>query len=229
MSKPWKVPADLFCGKTVAVLASGPSMSSRVAFTACFRYASVAVNNTWELCPRGALDLIVARDLAWWKAFKNPAQIMKSTSVHVGTVACALPIATLRETGEEGFDPDPGNVRTGGNSGHTGVYIAAAGNPDKIILLGFDMRPSESGALHWHKDHAHPMGNPTADSFALWRSRLERFAALLLKERGIPVVCGTPSALQLPYEPLIKDQTKADDAQIEGDTSTFPFAPAIDD
>lgn len=58
-----------------------------------------------------------------------------------------------------------GVIATGGNSGFQAVNLAAVHPhlppPDRIILLGYDMKVSDDGRRHWFGDHPGAMNRPS--------------------------------------------------------------------
>jgi hypothetical protein len=184
----------MWAGETVAILASGESMSPAVAqMVRIYGCRTIAVNNTWKLAPWA--DILYAADAAWWNhyhgmTFKGLKVALERT--RFDDVLC------LRNTGRTGFDPDPACVRTGGNSGYQSIHVAAHAGAARILLCGFDMRGS-----HWHGKHVHGLRDHGEGIFAEWLERMETLKAPLA-ERGIEVVNCTPgSALKVwPNLPL---------------------------
>lgn len=170
----WVIP-PMFAGRTVAVLASGPSMSQAVA-DRVRHLPRIAINSTYRLAPDA--DVIYASDSMWW--LQHPDALgcpgIKATVEAVRDVAPNVPdvVRVLRNTGREGYDPHPGCVRTLLNSGGVGVQIAAHGKAARILLLGFDMRGG-----HWHGQHERPLGNPGAALFARWIALMRTLAKAL--------------------------------------------------
>src|SRR5580765_1895454 len=111
----WKV-EPVWAGEPCAILASGPSMSQQVA-DAVRRLRTVVVNNTFRLAPWA--DILYAADSRWWHAAVNKDLVTfqgKRVSVHaIGEELPGNDVALLRWTGKEGFDAEPGCVRTGYN------------------------------------------------------------------------------------------------------------------
>lgn len=200
----WTIP-PMFAGLTVAILASGPSMSAEVA--ARMRHLPrIAVNTTFRLAPDA--DVIYAGDARWWHAHPEALRcpgIKASIEVAAGR-ADPLPegVRILRNTGREGFDRD-GGLRTYGNSGAVAIQIAAHAGAARVLLLGFDMRGG-----HWHEPH--PLVNPVPGDFERWRAGLARLGRSL--PRGVDVINCTPgSALQcfptMSIEDALSDQEVA--------------------
>ena len=181
----WAVP-PMFAGQTVAVLASGPSMSLDVA-RSVRHLPRIAVNTTYRLA-RDA-DVIYASDARWWHANADALQCpgIKATIEVRPRCADPLPagVRVLRNTGRDGFDPDPSAARTYGNSGAVAIQIAAHARAARVLLLGFDMHGD-----HWHAPHDDL--NPTRPDFARWRAGMARLARLL--PRGVDVINCTPGS-----------------------------------
>ena len=183
----WIIP-PLFAGQTVAVLASGQSMSQAVA-DRVRHLPRIAINTTYRLAPDA--DVIYASDSMWWLRHPDALECpgIKTTVEAVRGIAPNVPAAVkvLHNTGREGYDPNPGCVRTLLNSGGVGIQIAAHAKAARILLLGFDMRGG-----HWHGQHERPLGNPGVALFGRWIALMRTLA------RAIPVEvlnCTPDSAL----------------------------------
>jgi len=192
----WAVPARLWAGQTVAVLASGPSMTPLVA-AAVRNIPTIVINDTFRLAPWAAL--LYAADAAWWQA--NPdALAFAGLKVTVDSVPG---VEALRNTGSTGFDPDPQCIRTGSNSGYQGVHIAAQAGATRILLCGFDMT-AKRGA-HWFGAHRPDLKNTDPETYERF---IRRFATLkdALDARGVEVINCTPgSALKcFPFGDLVE-------------------------
>ena len=122
----WRIP-PMFAGQTVAVLASGESMSQAVA-DSVRHLPRIAINTTYRLA-RDA-DVIYASDSMWW--LEHPDALtcpgIKATIQPVRGIYPNVPndVRVLANTGREGFDPH-GGVRTLNNSGGVGLQIAVHG------------------------------------------------------------------------------------------------------
>lgn len=160
----WTVPR-VWEGKTVAVLASGPSMGKSIVDDIfASGVPTIVVNNTYLLAPWA--DMLYAADAAWWHAHPDAADF-QGMRVTVQDVDCAV---KLRCSGPAGFDPHPGAVRHGGHSGHQAVHIAMHAGARRILLCGFDMH-----GTHWHGTHEEPLRNTAAGTYGRW---IEQFAEL---------------------------------------------------
>lgn len=109
----------------------------------------------------------------------------------------------LRHDNEErtGLSLSPGRLNTGGNSGYQAVNLAVLLGAARIILLGYDMKPSATGALHCHPDH--PDRNPHAAQLALWAGRFRSMLPDLGRMKVEVVNCSRETAIDcFPQAPL---------------------------
>lgn len=99
-------------------------------------------------------------------------------------------IRFLKNTGTQGFDPTPGHVRTGGNSGYQAIHLAIQLGVSKIILVGYDMRgaPQE----HWFGKHP----DPIACMAMTQANRIRCFAELkpVLDQHGVTILNSSPGS-----------------------------------
>lgn len=146
----------------------------------------IAINDA--IYPCWYADILWACDARWWKfhgtfpAFQGRRlSIEDSGFPEVERVKCS---------GENGFDPVPGSIRSGGNGGYQSLHYAAHLGIKKAILVGFDM-----GGGHWFGPHPRVVRKtePT------WARLIEKFDGLAgeLRKRKITVVNAAPrSALK---------------------------------
>lgn len=179
MSRPWEVPR-LWPGQTVAILAGGASLTA-AQVEAVRAIPCVVVNNSHQLAPWA--PLLYAADACWWRHHAQTALKFEGIKVSGQEVEFSQ-VHTLKDTGTEGFDPDPSCIRNGGNSGYAAIHVAIHAGASRILLLGFDMR-----GAHWHGDHPAPLANPGPAEFSRWAGR---FAAL--NGRGAEIINCTPGS-----------------------------------
>lgn len=173
-------------GETVAILASGPSLTLEdVAY--CFGKARViAIKDSVRLAPWADCFYCCGGEIiaTWWKhhgkalTFERQRYTLDPTASDYATV--------LRNTGVTGLETDPTGLRTGRNSGYQAVNLAAHLGAKKVVLLGYDMQPSETGKLRWFGNHPYP-SNLGPVQFAAFRDCFETIAQPL-KDLGIEVV-----------------------------------------
>lgn len=132
MTTPWKIEPD-WVGQTVAVLASGPSLTPEVV-AALAKHRCIAVNYSFTMAP--AADMLVALDLnlQFWDAAAGFA------GLRVCGVASDEVVALYAGPRYEIIEMTPGNRIETRNSGLAAIRIAAEMGAARIILAGFDPR-----------------------------------------------------------------------------------------
>lgn len=178
----WSVPR-LWAGRTVAVLASGPSLKQSDADQ--IRAAGVptiVVNSTFRLAPWA--DMLYAADKEWWEHKDNrDAHAFAGLKVSVASAGLAgVPgVLYLRDSGYTGFDPATTCLRTGRNSGYQALHIAMHTGARRILLCGFDM--TNRAGSHWHGNHPRGLRDTHEDQFYGWRQNFETLLpALALRQ-----------------------------------------------
>lgn len=143
----------------------------------------LVVNNTWERALWA--DALYACDGAWWRRYEaaTAGQFTGQRWTQDKGAADKYGLRWIRSKAGYRLILDADAIGQGGNSGFQALNLALHFGARKIILTGFDMQPT-AGALHWHGDHKRGDGlhNPTAQTFAGWRSAFENAAAQLADE-----------------------------------------------
>jgi hypothetical protein len=184
-------------GETVAVIASGPSLTREQVEQVRGRCRVIAVNNTaidtevngvWQPAMAPWADVLYAADAKWWHCYKDRALAFPGPKY---TVA-ALPfpeVLRLQKSHLGPFDERPTHL-CGGNSGHHALHLAVHFGAARILLLGFDMRNGLRGERHYHGNH--PPRLHARPAFATWINQFRKLAPELAK-RHIEVVNCSPS------------------------------------
>lgn len=189
----WSVPR-CFEGGTVAVLASGPSMSQAVANAVhAAGIPAIAVNTTFRLAPWAWM--LYAADTPWWMHKDHAdAQAFAGLKVSIEQVANDKNpppgVAQLRNAGRMGYSDDPAVLHTLGNGGAQALQIAIKAGAACVLLCGFDM-----AGEHWHGPHPEGLKGNTRGSFERWVAMFNE-AAPLLKRRADIVNCTPESGLK---------------------------------
>lgn len=186
----WTVP-PMWAGKTVAILATGPSLTPQQATQVRAakslhpdRLAAVAVSDAFRLAPWA--DLLYSADSAWWNVHAQEALKFQGQKVSVA-VGLGRHVFRLEQGLPMGFDERPDTLATGGNSGYQAVHLAIHARAARVLLLGFDMTGARGA--HFFGSHPAPLRNTIEDSYAKWR---ERFKAL--SGRGTEILNCTPGS-----------------------------------
>lgn len=186
----------LFPGRTIACLATGPSLT-RADVQACRgRLPVIAVNDAVRWAPWA--DVLYACDAKWWD--KHP-ETTAFAGLKVGQqfVTGREDVHFLKNTGDADLETEPTGVRTGKNSGYQAINVAVHLGARRILLLGYDMQMSPTGQRNFVA-----VPRPAPDpQFALW---IAYFATLVapLRALGIEVLnCSRQTALRcFPRVPL---------------------------
>jgi hypothetical protein len=169
--------------------------------------AAIAINTTFRLAPWA--DVLYAADIEWWGHLDHHKDAMAFAGLKVSCQP-VYGVNILRNTGVLGFDPDPGAVRTGGNSGYQAIHIAMHAQASRILLCGFNMR-SYDGADHWHPEHPKGLRRTVPELYQRWCERFEALAASAT-ERNIDIVNVTPdSALEVFRKSTLEEELAKSD------------------
>lgn len=173
-------------GRTVAILASGPSMSQYAADKVhAAGLPAIAINTTFRLAPWA--DILYGADAAWWHHTPGALEFA-GLKVSCEEVRGALTMPRAKEI--VGYTDDPNCVHTFGHSGAQAIQIAAKAGARCILVLGMDMDGS-----HWHGDHPAPLRKTHTDQFQIWCDRMQTLAREL-DTRGVEVInCSQVSRL----------------------------------
>lgn len=190
--KDWIPPADLFAGRTVAILAGGPSLTPAAVETVRARgWAAIAINNAYTLAPWA--DALYAADGTWWTKYYEQARHFAGLKIH-----------SQRWSKFEDVHFLPPKVMSGGNSAIHAAVLARGCGATRLVLLGVDLRDDE--LTHWHGLHPSTktlsMCNPTPQVFRVYRAKWIELSKGLLK--GFDVInCNPRSAVTVfPMLPL---------------------------
>lgn len=143
---------------TFVCLASGPSLS-REDVERCRESPTtvICVNDTYRWAPWA--DYLYAADAGWWDW--HIKQVRETFCGQLYTI----PNAAVDRYGlnwiQDAVDADgvspPGlgreQIHHGSNSGYQAVNLAYILGADRILLLGYDMKPAPDGTTHFFGDH----------------------------------------------------------------------------
>lgn len=209
----WSVPR-LWPGETVALIASGPSLTEDQVLMLRGRVPVIVVNDSYLMAPWADIHYFAdAKWYEWHRNYESPAQHLfgreRALALFHGFQGARVTIenhqAKIRahEPGvkvvrndnhapdcpkpPEGLCLKPDGVRTGSNSGYQALNLAVHTGAKRLLLLGYDMRESD-GRTHWFGDH--PRKTSSAEQFVpAFRTLVEP-----LRKLGIEVVNCTPGS-----------------------------------
>lgn len=179
-------------GRTVVIVGGGPSVTTAQVRAiglarAADRIRVIAINDA--VYPCWFADIVWGCDARWWRYHGTLPGFSGIKLALTDTGGLPPGVMLMKNTGEEGFDPDPWSVRTGRNGGYQALHVAVHMGATTVLLVGYDMQ-----GQHWfgrHPAEVHPhAGNPAMHRRIYFFARL----APLLKERGVRVVNVTPGS-----------------------------------
>ena len=179
-------PGAVWAGETAVVVAGGPSVSMKQIRTIGMARANdrcrvISVNDA--VYPCWFADVAFASDAKWWD-HHGGVPSFKGQKVSRNCLG-RYDVDYLRETGADGFDPEPGTVRHGSNSGHQAVHLAAQLGASRIIIVGMDFTDKDFARDHWFGGHD---GRMDMGSVAeTWRKHF-RGLTDALEGRGVAVL-----------------------------------------
>lgn len=179
----------LWPGATIVCIACGPSLvAGDVELVRAARDAGrarvIAINAAVRLAPwadvrfaHHAIDWCRPEDAATLAAFQGLRYAVEPAAAEYGATV-------LRMTGGEGLEvTEPGAIRHGNNSGFQAINLAVLLGARRIVLLGYDLKRSAAGALHFYPCK----GTTDRSEFALWLGRYETLPPALAAV-GVAVV-----------------------------------------
>lgn len=178
--------------KTAICIASGPSLTADDVNYCKGKGRVYVINNTFKLAPWA--DVLYACDGRWWDAYHE--YVEQSFAGEKWTIddaaAVKYDLNTVGVLNEEVWSNHPKAITLGGNSGHQALNLACIQGADRVILLGYDMKPRKDGIRHWHGDHIQSLLQTNPIEYVNWCNNLREAS----KEIKIPVInCTRDTAL----------------------------------
>lgn len=162
-------------GKTVACIASGPSLTLEDCnLIESAKIPTIAVNNSWERALFASI--IYAGDCAWWTA-------------HINEIDIAAERWSCSRSAADKFKVFHHSRYGAYNSGLAAIELAIEFGAAKIILLGYDC--TTKYGTHWHGPHA-KTSNPNATKCEAWKKQFAR----LSKSRTTIINCSRATMLE---------------------------------
>jgi hypothetical protein len=186
-------------GETIAIIASGPSAKKAGVEQLQGKARVIAINESWQLVPWA--DMLYGCDGNWWTLHDGVPKF-KGMKISQDHNACVLykdikEIKIVDRKCDELLMDVPGHVGAGGNSGFQSLNLAAQFLPNRILLVGYDMRVDFGE--HWHSRYQMPLSNPHPnDNLPRWRRAIDA-AYDRLGQFGIECINCSPVSLLKAY------------------------------
>lgn len=178
-----------FTGRRVVLIAGGTSVTASVVREIALARLSlgseirvVAINDAVFLA--WWADWLHFSDLKWWNWHGQRISGFSGLKTTIDPLVPAVAAYRFENSGKFGFDENPANCRTGGNSAYQAMHICCHARVSEIVLVGVDMDLRS----HWFGDH------PDTITSNRIQAMLPAFETLkpALKERGIKVYNASP-------------------------------------
>lgn len=173
-------------GETVAIFASGPSMNRDDAEYCRGKARTIAINTTFQLALWA--DVLYGCDLEWWNSVSGAPDFTGEKWTVNRKAADKWKLNFIQGRGGNGLSLEDGMIHHGSNSGFQAMNLAVLWGAKKIVMLGFDMKPSADGLRHWHGEH--PQGVRRRSDYQVFAKFFE-LAAPQFKEIGVKVINAT--------------------------------------
>jgi hypothetical protein len=157
-----KVTSDVWSGRKVAVIATGPSLLFEdVARLAEAGHILVGVNSAWKIWRN--LDALYAGDYRYWKAYAGEIDRLKIKAKRFSRSSRAEKMYGAKYT-KSALGDDY-------NSGELAVELAIRRGADRVVMTGFDA--SVKHGIHCHGEHT-KTPNPNPERCRRWRKQFAR-------------------------------------------------------
>ncbi len=148
--KLWSVTPGSWKGETCFIIGGGPSLPVDLVPYLGSQGRVIAVNNAYKLAPLA--DITYSADYDWFlwhrrnlHSYIGPLLLMRADLPPL--TGCKRVVRRIMHIGGPRLSRDPARI-AGWCSGSNALNIAYLAGAERIILLGFDMRPG-----HWHDEH----------------------------------------------------------------------------
>jgi len=183
------------------IIASGPSLTKEQVNYCYGKAIVIAINDNYQLAPWA--DYLYACDPHWWEWHKDSPTLLSfkgkkytqdknwSDSPSYQGIKEKHQITTIESRGGAGLSTDKNYVYQGGNSGYQAINLAYHLGAKKIILIGYDQKPSNDGRYHWFGHHP----SEVKSNYHSWSQGYQSIANQL-PELGIEIInCTIDTAL----------------------------------
>jgi hypothetical protein len=162
----------------------------------------MVINESFLLCPWA--DYLYAADHRWWdyyaeevvKKFQGESYTVSERAIEHPPYPKYLKWENKEDSGG-GLCPEKGKVYAGGHGGHQAASLAYQLGYDRIVLLGFDMKPG-----YWFGDSIRPAHLRVEQSYPHFANTMKTLHDELLEHGVILYNCTPGSLMDIPYTDL---------------------------
>lgn len=177
--------------KTAIIFASGSSLTQEDVDFCRGKGFTIAINDCYKLAPWS--DVLYACDYQWWDFHRDALNFAGEKWTIIDKAAEDFKLNHIDYDPDLVFSFDNKIIASGNNSGFQALNLAVILGYTRVILLGYDMKLSDSGKRHWFGEH--PQKLQMNSNYKLWITKFNA-ANKLLVSNGIEVInCSRDSAL----------------------------------
>jgi len=145
------VSKNIWLNDTVFIIGGGPSLAGVDLQRLQGKGVLLAVNEAYNKIPY--CNALFTCDRLWFrhnvKTFDSRPDVLKFVALPKDMVIPEFSGTLLERSREDGLSYDPSSIRINGNSGFGALNLAVLAGAKRIVLLGFDLKPTAS-VTHWH-------------------------------------------------------------------------------
>lgn len=176
--------------KTIAIVASGPSLTLGDVQYAAKRADLLVINDNYRLAPNARW--LYACDGDWWDY--HIAEVRDVFKGELWTqdagAAARHGLNLIPSAKRDGLSTDPTVIHQGHNSGYQAINLAYHFGATRCVLLGFNGAPV-NGKRHWFGDHPPALMQTSEAGFADMRASFQTIP-LQLESLGLEILNCTP-------------------------------------
>jgi hypothetical protein len=171
--------------KTVAIIASGPSLTKDDCdLIKSYKWPTIVINDSYRIAPFA--DVLYACDGSWWDV--HYPRVKEDYSGELWTqdknIANKYNINYVKSANKAGLGVD-NIIHQGANSGYQCINLAYLWGAKRIVVIGLDCSADPSGKTHWFG--LHQVGLSNSHPFSRWISSFNVLATDL-KKHNIEVI-----------------------------------------
>ena len=187
---------------TAFIIACGPSLANVPVEKIRGKGRVIAINDSFIKAPWADV-LYFCDKRTFWDEYESQIKAIFRGKYIVTLDNKIEGVKSLKNTGPNGLETDPGGLRTGSNSGYQAINLAYHFGATRIVLIGYDMS-CRGHSIHWRERRR--LQTVHGYTQTIDNHMLPNFPTLVepLKRAGVAVINATPnSRLRVwPYMPL---------------------------
>lgn len=208
----WR-PEPLWQGRTVFILAGGPSLRE-IDPDILKGQTLLVINASCMLAPWAGLLLFM--DQGWAMAHQREIAEWKGLAVSTSITAKRMmprKVNRIQVVLKDNFQDVPeGYVRMGASGGHVAISLAIAMGAKTLVLLGYDMKLAKDGKSHFHNEYLRHNDdiyvNKFIPGFRGWNQQAKEVGVDIFNTSSDSALDEFPRASLMRFLPPIKEERR---------------------